>query len=153
MAMMFHPKAALDHTETTIVYKGESRAIAELPLQVLVFIFLRWHSLPARSALAVAKEIRLRCAGATISNYLLHKLNSIDPPPCACGGPGIYIVGTTTYCRHCRVEAVRQRVAYTMYTEQLKTAAELEFRPMMAARKDRDRLRALHTTANRNRRR
>lgn len=33
-------------------------------------------------------------------------VQQLDPDRCACGGPGHYIVGATTYCGKCRYKAV-----------------------------------------------
>lgn len=38
-------------------------------------------------------------------------VQQLDPDRCACGGPGHYIVGSTTYCSKCRPRAVAQLTA------------------------------------------
>lgn len=56
--------------------------------------------------IAVAREVRRR---PTVGPYALMLANTVDPPPCACGRPGLYIVHYTTYCRQCKPLAVRRR--------------------------------------------
>lgn len=50
-------------------------------------------------------------------------VQALAPDRCACGGPGLYIVGGTTYCRKCKdVASTRLASAARRYREPLATA-------------------------------
>lgn len=57
---------------------------------------------------ALAREMRERLAKeGNRSRRWFHWCARLDPPACACGGPGLYIVGVQTYCRACHGRARR----------------------------------------------
>ncbi len=49
----------------------------------------------------LARVVRRR-SDLTVNSYLASQLNYFDPPPCACGKPGLYRIGLRTFCRACR---------------------------------------------------
>lgn len=58
---------------------------------------------------ALARELKTRADCWGLPRALaMH----VDPDPCACGGAGVYIVGSRTFCRHCigRARARLQKV-------------------------------------------
>lgn len=67
------------------------------------------------TALAMIRELRYRMLdGVFVGAYTIMRMNSYDPPACACGRPGVRIVGTTTYCdaAPCMLRALQRRKAY-----------------------------------------
>jgi hypothetical protein len=118
---------------TTITFRGEQREIADLPLPVLITVFLRWRAMSADLTLAIAKEIRRRNPVIQTS-YLRARLNQIDPPPCWCGKPGLYIVGLQTYCRKHKVDGIDRRRHLTQMLDKRKSEFE-EFQGDLEKRK------------------
>lgn len=65
------------------------------------------------AAKAIALEVLSR---PSIKGAPRHYAMALASIPCACGGPGFYIVGFHTFCRTCRPKAVarRQHVVRTL---------------------------------------
>lgn len=128
----------------SISFAGERRRIVDLPYGVLVGVFLKWNNMKATTQCAIAKEIRRRPEFDLNRNgFLLARLNQLDPPLCHCGRIGIFIVGSTTYCRAHKDEAYAHlSVTGCRYHE----AAQSEYE---AAHRDDERLGKLRDAAMR----
>lgn len=87
---------------------GTKRLIRTLPTKLLATIVFQTGKITPM-LLAACQELRTR----QIGDKTRAKINQILPPPCACGGPGLYIVGSTTYCDKCYDTALRRRTRYT----------------------------------------
>lgn len=90
---------------THMLLRGVRTAIDSLTIQQMCGIMTHAQGikLPANLMRAIARTLRRKsqAANVAISEDVLRVMNVIDPPACACGAPGIYIVGTETSCRRC----------------------------------------------------
>lgn len=143
----------MDETPT-ILLGGQRRQIADVPTGVLVALFARWSI--ASEAVAMVRELRKRgnkrAGDGKWTGWLLARMNRIDPPPCACGRVGLYMVGTTTYCAKCKTVARIHRLGYCDQLEAEANEAARHFDAMEAQHKKRDGLAALHVQRQRRRR-
>lgn len=93
------------HWPTTFVdVRGKRWVIRAMPDALLAVVLMRARrdqrlvirqANPPTVLLALAREAQarpLRGGALSAAHYLL-------PPPCACGKPGLYLVGCTTFCR------------------------------------------------------
>lgn len=113
-------------------FRGQKTLIRGTSDRLLAWMILRFASggtfervfvtLNTRAHItALVREARTR-AFVQSNRKLTALLNRLDPPPCACGGPGLHIVGSTTYCRRC-VGRARSRLA-AMHRRQAPGKAE-----------------------------
>ena len=70
-------------------------------------------------------------------------LTYLDPPRCACGGPGLYRVGKLTYCRRCRPNAVMHRQQVGSQLNKRLQAKDSQWAEIESRMKKRDSLRTL----------
>jgi hypothetical protein len=80
--------------------------------QLLSILFAFGRAMPTVDHIrAVVGELRARQKDGreTYGGRTLATMNRWDPPPCACGRVGLYIVSQTTYCRRCKPQAVQRR--------------------------------------------
>jgi len=106
---------------------------------------LTQSGMTAYQLVPIIRELRRRADFHPTDRQML-RMNSIDPPPCWCGRPGLYIVGTLTFCRQCRKDAMlqhrlRQQELYTARTE---AEYDRDFRDRERERKVRDGAARLH---------
>jgi len=83
-----------------------------------------------------------------MDNYFIENL---DPSRCACGGKGLYIVGTTTYCRKCKEDGKhRAKLNFRNRIFEIRAAShEKEWKPVERSMKNHDR--AVRTRVRRKR--
>jgi hypothetical protein len=96
---------------------------------------------------ALARELRARKEGSG-SGYGSWRswCQQIDPDPCACGGPGLYLVGPTTFCRQCFGRAKQLKAVYAATYDQRQGTVHAE---VQALRRIRDGVRAHHRARGR----
>lgn len=95
---------------------GERRTFASMTQGELVGLvfFLKLHNASRKwvdlngvaSVKRACAELRSR---TTPRGRLAACLNALDPPPCACGRVGLFIVGSLTFCRKCKEKGIGLR--------------------------------------------
>lgn len=143
-----NPDPARFYADTDRNGKERVQRIALMPFPLLMWIVTRaasrYSSFFSNSGntdetiKSIVAEIEKRATGhgtAYISTHLRHCMQRICPKPCACGSPGLYVVGVNTYCSKCRPKGVQQRLRYMMRESEQKSRAIEEARK---ARDDRD---------------
>ena len=91
-----------------VTYNGDILVLDEAPTELLVQL-LHAYKTPHVEKRAISHELRTR-PDAKLSANTLKIMESHEPPPCACGGPGLYRVGKQTFCD----AAGCKRVAFTV---------------------------------------
>ncbi len=94
--------------------------IRGLPTGLLSILVIRSNMID-KTVLAMVKELRTR---PDVSSYVVAKMNRIDPQPCRCGKPGIYIVGRDTYCYAHKPNAVARLGVWRRRQDQRSAAFE-----------------------------
>lgn len=133
--------------EPSILLGGNKRLIAELPTPVLVALFGKWSI--ACEAVAMVRELRRRGnkfdGDGRWHGWILGRMNRIDPPPCECGRPGLYLVGITTYCRKCKYLARLHRAGHSQRLESEADQREHWHKEREANRKKANALKSLRS--------
>ncbi len=80
---------------TYVNRQGKRMLIRGMDTPLLIAMVTR-ANLINKQVLAMARELRTR---EHVPAVVYAKMNRIDPPPCKCGKPGLFIVGRDTYCR------------------------------------------------------
>lgn len=96
-------------------YNGKKWLIRGTPTGLLWVVIRRAHhgcKVDGRLLTALVREMRTRQP----TGYQLAICDALNPPPCACGGPGLYINNGVTYCRRCQPKAVAERKRWTAST-------------------------------------
>lgn len=129
----------------TITLGGVKREITDLPTGVLIGFLYRWFG-KADEQREMVRELRRRGNDRDASGQwfgkTLARMNQIDPPPCRCGRPGLYIVGRDTYCRKCKCLADVHRAGYSTQLDEYaadmeRATADFEQRRLTRERKHR----------------
>lgn len=92
------------------------RQLQEDPSQIptgFLIVVLRREGNTADVLLRCVKELKRR--EIPLKGWLLARVNKIDPPPCHCGGKGIYIVGHTMFCAKHRADAQKRMQRWRQY--------------------------------------
>ena len=97
------------------------RSVPDALLIGMLKFHCRWSG--ARSLLGQRDMVVAEARQRSLNHWTLTHL---DPPRCACGGPGHYIVGETTYCRECRPQAVArlQRTVRKIHAQKQKALSD-----------------------------
>lgn len=77
------------------------------------------------------------------------KVQQLMPDPCACGKPGLYIVGSTTYCRACHSQAKTHLATAVRTYEERRAEKESYNKEVERGLKTRDNLHTYGQTMNR----
>lgn len=125
---------------TTEIQALTAETIQEIPDALLVGILKRLRSTGTKApfSMIVLAECKRRGKDRIRAWWIVQQM---APDPCACGGPGLYIVGSTTYCRKCRPAAMAHLATTAGHTYEQKSAKrELFFRDVERGQRQNDRL-------------